>query len=67
MVSEISSDIPVCYFHGTVLGQIDLHLEDPVKKLGFMTGFSGQAIFCGHVEVFLKDRLVVGMGALVDN
>lgn len=62
-----SLNIPVVNFHGAVLCQVDLHLEDAVEKLRLMSCFSGQAILGGDVEVFLEERFVIRMGALVDD
>lgn len=61
------SDVPVVDLHGAVFSEVYLHLEDPVKELRLVAGLAGKAILLGHVEILLKNRLVIRVGALVDD
>lgn len=66
-LAEVDLHVPVLDLHGAVALQVEVHLEGAVPQLRLVADLAGKAVLCGDLQVLAEDRLVVRVGALLDD
>jgi len=59
--------VPILNLHATIVVELLVHLECVPQHMRLVAPPLLQAFVLGSVKVVLQDRLVVGMGALLDD
>jgi len=67
LFAKIQLDIPVFDLHSAIFFKVEMHLEGAVPQLRLVRNLATEAFRQSHLVVLGQDRLVIRMGALLDD